>query len=187
MDVILACLGGFVLLFVCLKLPQWVANKTGKTIHIRGTFTNYITYKPDKRKEAQKQLKAAYDFNEHIDQILSGRKNVGLNYDNPYKLTDKEKAEYKLFNETLRGQLPTAIKEHIVINDFSDTSERLRIKQWLAKYLELYEILKTIDPLNLTTLIPGEYSQIVQFKNLYQKDFNSILEQGHLGADDKFI
>ncbi|HEY5328073.1 MAG TPA: hypothetical protein VIJ27_13810 [Mucilaginibacter sp.] len=180
MDVILACLGGFVLLFVCLKLPQWVANKTGKTIHIRGTFTNYITYKPDKWKEAQKQLKAAYDFNEHIDQILSGRKNVGLNYDNPYKLTDKEKAEYKLFNETLRGQLPAAIKEHIVITDFSDTSERVQIT-WLVEYMELYETLKTLNANDLTTLINGEYSQIEEFKNLYQKDLSSILERGSLG------
>src|SRR5258708_16753816 len=104
MDVILACLGGFVLLFVCLKLPQWVANKTGKTIHIRGTFTNYITYKPDKWKEAEKNLKAASDFNEHINQIFSGRKNVGINYNNSYKLKHKEKQEYISSNQHLNIQ-----------------------------------------------------------------------------------
>jgi len=39
MEDLLIALGGFFLLVVCLKLPQWVANKTGKTIRIRGTLS----------------------------------------------------------------------------------------------------------------------------------------------------
>jgi len=174
--IILILFAGLAVLYFLVKAPQWLANKTGKTVKVRGTFSTLATYEPQNKLKRQLEIlqhPLLMSIQHEIEYIQTGKKKI-LN-------------EYKKLTSLDREKIESAIKLHPEnfenFEDFKYYYSRIlgghdsKIRYWHSNNFLLNIKVNSIDFNSFYTLTNDEKQMIQRFISIYTNTNKLIQEE----------